>query len=97
MRWPGDDPPFGIAVLFGAVDAPPGRFAAASLVGEHHNQPVDIHGGKNQFALFTQPGFDQVAAIFVGSHAYIGPGDEHLITITPDICDPGRRIDKREL
>ena len=72
---PGDDTPFGVALFLSAVDARFGRFTAAFLVGEHCQEPVNIYGGKDQFSALTEPGLDQVTAVFILGHAHIGPGN----------------------
>ncbi len=69
MRRPGNDLPLQIAVLFSAVDAPPGWLARAGFIIEHSRQTVDIHWGENQLAILAEPGLNQVVAVFIFGHA----------------------------
>lgn len=54
---PGDEPPFRVSMFLGAVDAPPGRLAAARFVDESSPEAIDIDRGKDQLAILAQPGF----------------------------------------
>lgn len=81
-------------MFFRAIDASPGWFTAVGLICEPCNGAIDIHRGKDQFAIDAQPCLDQVAAIFVFGHTNINPFDGHLVPTTGHIENPGWWVNK---
>ncbi len=67
-------------MLLGGVDPRAGRLEAARFVVQESRRAIEVKRCETQLAAFTQPGFDEIAAVVVQAHWYQVPIDHDIAT-----------------